>query len=60
MKKTPNCKMCGNIATITFVSRVGGFTKLDLCDSCAKQTERIWNQKGIQFKKHNIMAIDNS
>jgi hypothetical protein len=60
MKTVKYCKRCGNMATITLVSKLGGFTKLDLCDGCAKDQERAWNLKGIQFKRRNIMVEDRS
>jgi len=53
------CRSCGGAeAVVSIISKVGGFTKTDLCNQCCLKEERRLSSKGIQFKKREIKKIN--
>jgi len=53
------CRSCGGAeAVVSIISKVGGFTKTDLCNPCCKKEEQKLSSRGIQFKKREIKKIN--
>ena len=49
------CQKCGCYdASITIITKIGGFTKFDLCNKCSQKKENELSFKGIQYIKREI------
>jgi len=49
------CRCCGvSEAVVSIVTKLGGYTKRNLCDPCYLKEEKRLSSEGTQFKKREI------
>jgi hypothetical protein len=58
MKLCQSC--CARDAKVSIVTKLGGFTKFDLCGPCSHKKENELSMKGVQYAKREIRTISKS